>query len=131
MVKPKIQSKTSNLHFELFKKECEAWIERFGLQEWCLRYAHENISDAEADACWDKQSMGAVISLSRDWGKYGEVTEEVLRLHALHEVLHILLAKIHAIAEDRFIVKQQIAELEEEAIRRIVAGFTKYIREEK
>jgi hypothetical protein len=95
--------KTSQDDVAVFREECLYWQERFGLQDWELRFRVENaVKDQvdEADVEYDCDTRHAVITyyLGIDDAEHPSDV-------ALHEVLHLaladsLLAAVEATSED-------------------------------
>lgn len=96
-------NKTTKVHFELFKKECEFWINYFGLKGWRVEYFHRKLDDARAECGWSVSGRIATISLSTEWMEVDGtiITEERIRVSAFHEVCELLLARFTMMAKNR------------------------------
>lgn len=121
-------TETTKKHFEVFKQEGEKWIERFGLNDWRVEFFHGAGNgevpprDARAFCAWKMEARCAGIHLAAMWPDE-ELTEKAIRRSAFHEVLHILLARIHCLAVMRFL--DCSATIDEEVhtiIRRLESG---------
>ena len=77
--------KTTKKDFEVFKKECEKWIEFFGLKDWRVEYEHRPLDNARADVEADIMNKWAVITMSKDQEDKKHIKES-----AFHEVCHLL-----------------------------------------
>ena len=89
-----------------FKDECEKQIQRLGLRNWDIDIEHrmfeaENASDAAYTEIVETGKL-ANICLNKMY------TPKDARRVAKHEVAHILLAKIQAIATNRFVNEAEI-----------------------
>jgi len=87
-------------HFEVFKKECQKWINIFGLNDWYFHFVYKEDEDNEeneyehlADCSWDHSSKQVVIKLYEDWGDITEPNDESMKTTAFHEVCHVLLSR--------------------------------------
>lgn len=78
--------------FKKFKAKCEQLIQKFGLQDWHLTFAHEQIGNGvSAQTQYNTTAHHASLRLTiTTEGDYG-LEFDVERL-ATHEVLHLLLA---------------------------------------
>jgi len=116
--------KTTAKHFDIFKKEVYRWIDRFGLGDWRVDCYHEhNLEGTRASCVFRCQGMAADIYLEREW-KDEKIKIVNIRSSALHEVAHILLAKLYEQATSRFgITEDQITEATEGIIRRLEKAF--------
>ena len=112
--------KTTTKHFDLFRKEVYRWIDEFGLGDWRIDCYHEhNMDGARASCVFRCQEMAADIYLEREW-EGDKITTYKVKTSALHEVSHILLAKLYELAHNRFTVTEdQISEATEGIIRRL------------
>lgn len=110
--------KTTLNHFAIFKKECERWIDRYGLKDWHIYFKHSEIEHevcARAEA--DLENRLARITLNTEWEEV-EPTRANLQSAAYHEVCHILLHRLTELA----LLRGNLAEIENEVhviIRRL------------
>ncbi len=103
-------NKTTAKHFEIFKAECQKWIEIFGLKGWRFVFEHEDgMEDCHANYTVKLQGRVCTIFLSTDW-RHEKITEEQLRKSAFHEVCHIVLVRLQIIGESRFIHADEFSE---------------------
>lgn len=102
--------KTTPEHFEIFKQECEKWIEIFGLKDWKIEFRHEEHLDNTTASLWASSvDRLAVIYLDPDW-KHQEITPEALDLSAFHEVCELLIAPLTICAKARYVSEDEIME---------------------
>ncbi len=106
--------------FELFKKECLYWIDRFQLSNWGVNIA---IDDREGQnvkgyiKC-DDESFLASIFFCADGNK--KSSEEDIKDTAKHEVIHLLLARMSRLGEKRYAGKDELYAAEEEIVQRLL-----------
>ncbi len=113
--------KTNKKHFELFKTECEEWIEKLGLFDWDLLIKHDKKKNGALANLWtDYAKKVATITLYEDWGDNDKPTDENIKKSARHEVLHLLLSRSRGLAQSRFITNDEIVEADEEIINRLL-----------
>lgn len=111
--------KTTKADFEIFKTYCAEAIQKLGLLEWSVHYAHEHRESDYARTAWKLSGGVATITLSTYWDDLRPKTEEALRRVAYHEVMHLLLAPLVAEACDRYTNQDAIDIAEHQAIRRL------------
>ncbi len=108
--------KTTQKHFEFFKKECEKWIDRFELHNWSVHYSQCRLDDY-ARTRSDLQGMVATIALTDDWDdEIRPLSEGELAKSAKHEVIHLLLAKLDILANARFATEHELNQVEHEIV---------------
>ena len=115
--------KTTKAHFELFKKECQKWIDIFELSNWSVRYVHGGLSDdAFAHTNRDLKAYNATISFTDNWGdtKFNKLNKEEISELAKHGVLHLLFARFSMNANSRFIGYDDLVEAEHEIIQKLI-----------
>ena len=121
--------KTSARDFEKFKIYCRKWADLFGLKDYHFTFRHVKGDRAAYGGCLiDFKRRTARISLYVDWGKGVEVTEEELDRTALHEILHVVLDHLTALAEVRYVVAGDIEMAQEAAIVRLENGIYPLVR---
>lgn len=95
--------KFQNKHFKLFQKECQKWIDIFGLKGWTIYYSFENLENTFAECRCSYRGRVATLVLSKNGYSYKEhlTAEQSVKKSALHECLELLLSPLGDIAEDR------------------------------
>jgi len=85
--------------FELYKKECEKWLEVFGLQSWNVSIIQKEIDPEEAfGACeWEYENRCASLVLNTKCYLPNLDIKET----ALHECLELLLCPLQDLAQCR------------------------------
>ena len=113
--------KTTNKHFELFKKECNYWLDKLKLDDFEANYYHENISYNKADASVsaDYKYRRADFTFSIDDFDKDTFNDEYIKNTAKHEVLHLLVGEMKDLAQDRYIIKDEIIKADERLIRKL------------
>ena len=88
--------KTTKKHFEIFKKEAEYWIQKFGLLDWNI-YFSWGVEDGtnKAEVCSNASAMNATIYLTKNWTAEEPLCEKEIRENAFHEICHVLLAPMN------------------------------------
>ncbi len=102
------KNKTTKKHFEIFKAECEKWIEFFGLKGWRVEYWHEYCKGARASCSYSFEDRTADIYLSTEWNSPINISE--IKRTAFHEACEVLFIRIRVIAEYRYIDKSEVDE---------------------
>lgn len=109
--------KTTKKDFVSFRGHCLEWQKKFGLLDWVVYFYHKKIDDSYANTMWQMSSSVAVITLSTSWDDGRPLSDVELDRLALHEVLHVLLAKLIAEAEARYTTQSAIDIAEHSIIR--------------
>ena len=113
--------KTTKKHFEIFKKECEKWINKLKLDDWEFNYHHENPSMEGADACVETNTIFRRVDIYLSIDQFDEETfnTDYIKHVAKHEILHVLLKNLNYLTHKRFITEDQIIQTEEQIIRKL------------
>jgi len=114
--------KTTAKHFALFQKECEKWIEYFGLKDWDVAYHHyigENNDDPDslARVNFTTGARAATIFLMKGWGC--KPTSLLVRRYAFHEVCELMLADIYVFANSRYAEEGNLDRIIHTMVRRL------------
>lgn len=112
--------KTTQNDFELFKKYCLEYQKFFGLTNFKFYFYFEygNSGKHAIINCGELQDYIATFTFYEDWGDEIVDEKEIDKI-AFHEVCHVLLVRLNAIANSRFITEDEIREAEHEIIRRL------------
>lgn len=124
--------KTTDEQFTCFIEECERLLEKLGLQGWDVRYARNvdlgGVKSVEwisvSDCVASISDRTAILSISDELGEEDGVEEEILD-SALHEVIELLLARMHALMLSRYVEPEEADEARHEVIhilRRLLKG---------
>ena len=90
--------KLTNKDFEIFKKECEFWLDYFHLRDYKVTYEFTNIDNAFANCASDSIGRQAIISLNSDDYEF----DVDLEMSAFHEVCELMLGDIYAMLADYY-----------------------------
>lgn len=104
--------KTALKDFETFVKECQRWVDFWGLHTWRVAYKHKKMKENNGDADWNRSGRVAVIRLSKDID-----SKEQLKMTAFHEIDELRFSRIRDLAMMRFCTEQDIDEAIHELIR--------------
>jgi len=118
--------KTTEKDFELFKKECEYWIDFFGLTEWEVDILHQNHPKGGKGEAWNWNKPGdqyCQIGLCKDIEHEIYCSFEEI---AFHEVCHLLLAKLYWVGSCRYAQLEELGTAEHEVVRRLENSVFKY-----
>lgn len=110
--------KTSKKDFELFKQECQKWIDYFGLKDWYVIYKHDYCTLERANAEFYANSQDCVIEiiLGKDVSDNYNVS-----VCAFHEVVEgMLLGRLSSLTDSRFNVTPNVVEKEMHHIVRVL-----------
>lgn len=107
--------KTSKANFELFKKECDKWMDLFGLNGYGKTYVHINNGNL-AGTQYDIMDRWVTFQLGKDWGDTKPTVFE-LKSTAFHEVVHLLIGRLGTLARSRFVSDSEITEETEHIVR--------------
>lgn len=115
-------SNTAIQHFKLFQKECEKWIEYFGLKDWDIGYSHydgenEDNLDTLARIQFSTKARAATIFLMKKWGC--KPTNLLVKRYAFHEVCELMLADIYVLANSRYIEEDNLDRMFHTVIRKL------------
>lgn len=111
--------KTTKKDFEIFKSECEKWIDFFGLKEWNVFYKQTELEEPSivADCYPTYIDKSALIRLNTEiQDNYGV---DVINRFAFHEICHLLLNDIRTIGESRFVTPGEFDNKEHEIIHKL------------
>ena len=110
--------------FELFKRECNRWIDRLGLHDWEFTFLHIKLdSGANADCTSYAVDKMMTIRLSKTIELQDRNKREQIKNSAQHEVLHALLEDIYHQAIDRGFCHNDYLMAEHVLIHRLQKAF--------
>lgn len=102
--------KTTKKHFEIFKAECEKWIEIFGLKGWEINFFHKELKGYQNAATeYHITDRYADIYLFPKLKRY-KADDDKIRLLAFHEVCEIFMGPMNVNAKERFVARSEINE---------------------
>ena len=116
------QFRTEARDFILYKKEVRRRIKELGLLEYRVSFQHkdDNLGDEEVPtrAYVYLRYPYATFGLSVDW-QDDPVSDARIRYCAAHEVRHLLLNQLVALAKSRYATEKEIDDAEEATIHRL------------
>ena len=102
--------KTNKKDFEVFKEECNKWVDYYGLKSWIIDYTHSNKYHNNLATCnTNITNRSCVINLTINW-ETDQVTDYWVRRWAFHEVCELFLANLRALAFYRHTTEDEIKE---------------------
>ena len=112
--------KTTKKDFELFKTECNKWINHLGLAHFDIKYKWENLDKHDLDGGMtnDSNHVG-YATLTLDTEIDDEHCPFSIKGTAKHEVIHLLVRRLSEAAYYRYSSKQEIYDAEEELVNRL------------
>jgi len=106
--------KATKKHLELYKKEVLKWMTRFKIGGWDVNFDFDEENDGVANTTWNLEGRVCAFRIARDWEK-DPLTNKTIKETALHEVLHLILARIMSLSTARYMRKTELIEAQEEA----------------
>ena len=97
-------NKTTKKHFELFKKECQFWIDILNLNNYEINFSHESCEFygekifAITSRTYNSRYVDIIFS---DTFHDKEPTDELIKRYAQHEVFEVLLNDMWILASAR------------------------------
>lgn len=111
--------KTTQKHFELFMKSAKKTIAMLGLTDWEINFYHEDLNGEHKAECTTKcKYRVARLSLNTKIHPENEKEFDPIKT-GTHEVIHVLLADLVALAYMKDAEAWMIEEEEERIIRRL------------
>ena len=112
--------KTTKKDFDLFKALCEEWSEELKIDDFEINYWHEDPANPRADCMVevDYKYRRADIYFSINNFKTKPSAEYIVEL-AKHEILHLLVGEIKDLAQDRYVIQDEIIKADERLIRKL------------
>jgi len=120
--------KTTQKHFEIFKKEVRKWVDIFQLNGWQIYFKHKtNKTDFGGLATILKNKVATFFFTQSFDDAVCSFTEEAIKKTARHEVIHLLLARLSCLVSERFVSENEVEEAEEEIVNILVNYINKKI----
>lgn len=112
--------KVTKAQFELFKKECKKWIDRFELNNWDVYFVNTALDDSTiARTKTNIDTYDATIALNLKWSEELPLNREQLIKTAEHEILHVLIARLDCLAHSRYAKKDELDSANEELVQKL------------
>lgn len=84
--------KTTKKHFEEYQKWCKHYMAKYGINDWTVYFAHEDLSNAVAQCRTAIIGRGVTFVLATEPNM--EPHELDIRARARHEVIHAMIAPL-------------------------------------
>ena len=115
-------AKTTKKEFEIFKSECQMWIDKFELNNWSVFYEWKGL-DSDAYSVRDISNHNATIgfstSISNDFDM-GMNRVEYIKYCAKHEIIHLLIGRLACYGYSKDYTTGDIEESEEELVIKLL-----------
>ena len=104
--------KTTKAHFKIFKKECEKWINAFGLYGNKYYFEHSKNDNLSEDnlgyTIMPDEHYHRTYTIGLPTETSSDITISELKEVAFHEVMESFLGKMRSLAEGRFTQNSEI-----------------------
>ena len=110
---------TKKKEFELFKKFCREYIDKFELNNWTFRFYTKNHNKKFEGAYIERLLDNCQADIHFDSSYVHNGSSDNIRESAKHEVLHCLIGKIYLLGKQRFIIEYEYEREEEELIHKL------------
>ena len=104
--------KVSDKNYEAFVKECQRWVDFWGLHTWRIVYKKKKMPENNGEADWTRPGRVAVVSIAEDVDCKSQV-----KMTAFHEIDELRYSRIRDLAMTRFCTENDIDEAIHELIR--------------
>ena len=106
----------SKATFTFFCQKVRYWLRQFGLTDYTVYYSHEDIKESAAEVRVDSEGRGLTFVLPT---LLDDTSRKSVEHSAIHEVAHACVAKLAAVAQDRYATEKDIEDAEEAVVCRI------------
>ena len=110
--------KTTKKDFELFKTECQKWIDKLGLHEWDFYFKLADLKGSVATTACDCEGHIAKITLNTNIDR--TACFHSLEDTAKHEILHVLMSPLMTKATYRYVRYDELDEAEHSILMRLI-----------
>ncbi len=111
---------TTDDHFQFFINSVEYYCDKLKVSGWDIRFQHKFVENGFVSVRTDDINRIAEFWLTTEWkDEVFGVTDERLDYCARHEVAHLFMRRVFALAESRYVLESQIDTLDEEYAIRI------------
>ncbi len=108
--------KTSKKDLKIFKKAVRYYYKKYKLSGWHV-FCKRADMNGRADICPDVDTRAVLFRLGKHWS--GKITKKKVRNAAKHEVSHLIIWPLYSAGWNRFVNKEQLSQLDEEAAQHI------------
>lgn len=100
--------------------ECKWWIGELGLDNWKVYFGWDALEDSYARTSASLNGYVASMIFCKDWDDdLRELDDNNIFQVARHEAVHLLIMRLACVAGRRCVTEDQIADAEEETVRKI------------
>jgi hypothetical protein len=93
--------------YEIFKAECQRWIEIYGLKCWGVYFRHEECEGRYGSCETALTGRVATITFAMKWpGR--DYDPEHIKQTAFHEATELLMGPVDALANHRYVSQEEI-----------------------
>jgi len=107
--------RTTKKQLKAYCERVTEWVERFRLSRWSVVVSRVDLVETLAECSADTASMTAKITIA-SYMQDSDATEDVMKACAVHEVCHLLLADLMAVAYSRFTTEDELRREEERVV---------------
>ncbi len=106
----------SDATFKFYCRKCRYWLKQFGITDYTVYFWHHPIDDGAAAVHVDSAGRGLTFVLPKE---LEDTSRQSVDHSAIHEVAHAAVAKLTAVAHDRYATFKDIEDAEEALVCRI------------
>ena len=110
---------TTKEQFELFRKECKKWADKFKLSGFRLDFYLKNLETENAQAQVIRDYLGCIIRVNfcTEIRKASyETWNKLIKDTAKHEMVHALITNLAELAKSRYVTEDELEKAEEELV---------------
>ncbi len=108
--------KVTDATFKFFCRKCRYWLKQFGVTDYTVYFLHEQIHDCAAEVRVDSEGRGLTFVFPKE---SEDTSRQSVDHSAIHEVAHAVVAKLTAVAHDRYATEKEIDDAEEAVVCQI------------
>jgi len=95
-------AKTTKKDFDVFKAECQKWIDYFGLKDWEIHYILDDDDENLGSCTANIGSMHATVRFAKEWDEVFPHTPYEIKKTAFHEIIEgVFFCQLRIFAESR------------------------------
>lgn len=105
-------------HFEVFVGSCLETLARWGVNDWEVRFSHEQVDGVLARTSLLVVKRVAIVKLSKTWDE--PVTNGRLKEVARHECVHILIGRLACLVGAGWLARDEAEAAEESLVQSLL-----------
>ena len=106
----------SKATFKFFCQKVRFWLKQFGTTDYTVYFSHEDIKDSAAEVRIEWSGRGLTFVLPKE---LDDTSRKSVEHSAIHEVAHACVARLAAVAHDRYATVRDIDDAEEALVCQI------------